>query len=144
MTTKKRPTSTITPTMMHIIADLLDVAGERFDDDYERPGYLTNEEADALDLAAHTWNGDPEQHVPGEPWYSGSTLMHMFADALRAASGPVKEPSADELAARAEVEKRKAIERAEQSVADADRNLEHAKRVNETVKKNLAALRAKQ
>lgn len=45
------------------------------------------DERDALDLALHTWNGDPENHEPGHFCGLASSWMGYYADKLLLAAG---------------------------------------------------------
>jgi hypothetical protein len=71
------------------------------------PGFETIEARRDLDLAYHTWNGDPEEHDPGDVGghrsQAGWALGHFLGAILKKAAGPgpVVDPKAqheDELA----------------------------------------------
>jgi hypothetical protein len=85
------PVPPLTPKLLHLAAELLDKAGEKFGNhgcnDYILPDWLTDEDAIVLDLAEHTWNGDPEE-ARSEPsrYATDFALMHFLADVLRGAA----------------------------------------------------------
>lgn len=71
------------------VAALLDMAGDEFSNhgcnDLQKDivGLLDSHDKDALQLAYHVWNGDPEDYSPGRFFEQDWIWMNYFADVLR-------------------------------------------------------------
>lgn len=75
----------------HLAAARRTIAGCIVEDlDSAAYALFTPDEWDVMDLARHTWNGDPEEHEPGYPclqgsawcWYYHEKLITLFTSAV--------------------------------------------------------------
>ena len=98
-------TPDLTPDLARLAANLLRLAGNDFgnhgcnDFDLTKiPGFETSEARAALDLAKHTWNGDPEEHdAEGDHRFGYDWCLMMFlADVIEKAAGEPPKKGATE------------------------------------------------
>lgn len=92
----------LTPDLARLAAALLRLASSEFSshgcNDFDLtkvPGFESRDTRAALDLAEHTWNGDPEEHDPEDDHRIGydSSLMVFLGDILEKAAGEVPKKS---------------------------------------------------
>ncbi len=95
----------LTPDLARLAAKLLGIASESFGnhgcndfDLAEVPGFETREARAALDLAEHTWNGDPKEHDPERDhrYAADFALMGFLAAVLGKAAGDPPKKGATE------------------------------------------------
>lgn len=91
-----RPVPELTPDLARLAGRLLQFASTEFSNhgcnDFDLrtiPGFDAREARAALDLATHTWNGDPEEHDPENDYrYAADfSLMRFLAAELEKAAG---------------------------------------------------------
>lgn len=75
---------------LELAAKLLNLASDKFSNhgcnDYTLPESWTQQECDDFLLAARTWNGDPENHRPGDRMTMDWFVMDYLAAKLRGES----------------------------------------------------------
>jgi hypothetical protein len=83
----------LTPNMLHLISDLLEMAAEEFSrhgcNDFDLSEWLDPDEQQSFVRGFHEWNGDPEEFNPERPEMGDSCVMSylsgLFYDAAEKA-----------------------------------------------------------